>query len=104
MSKAKYVPLGSIVLLKGGTQKLVVIGRGLQVRSGDGKIYFFDYVGVPYPQGLTGDQALYFNIDMISKVLFEGFSDGDDKIVTDSINEYLEQHPDTIRGNSDLWK
>lgn len=104
MEKLKYLPLGSVVLLKGATQKLLIIGRGLQVNNAEtGKNFFFDYGGVPYPQGLTGDQAMYFNIDMIDKVFHEGFSDADDTIITDSINEYLKDHPDTIRGNADTW-
>ena len=103
VKKLKYLPLGSVVLLKGGTQKLVIIGRGLQVQNAQKKILFFDYAGVPYPQGLSGDEAMYFNIDMIVKVVHEGYSDEDDAIITDSINEYLADHPDTIRGNADLW-
>lgn len=98
MNKVYYLPLGSIVLLKEGKQKVVVIGRGLQVQSTGKKIVFFDYVGVPYPQGLTGDRAMYFNNDMISKVVYEGYKDKEDKMITDLINEYLEKHPETIRG------
>ena len=104
MDKLRYLPLGSVVMLKGATRKLLIIGRGLQAKNAEtGKTFFFDYGGVPYPEGLTGDQAMYFNIDMIDKVFHEGFSDDDDKIVTDSINEYLKDHPNTIRGNADVW-
>lgn len=104
MEQLKYLPLGSVVLLKGATQKLLIIGRGLQVHNPDtNKDFFFDYGGLPYPQGLNGDQILYFNIDTIAKVFHEGFSDEDDKIITDAINEYLAEHPDTVRGNADVW-
>ena len=104
MKKINYLPLGSVVLLKGATQKLVVVGRGLNVNNEKkGKQFFFDYAGVPYPQGLTGDQMMYFNADTISKVFHEGFKDDDDHIITDEINEYLEAHPETLRGNADVW-
>lgn len=104
MAKIKYLPLGSVVLLKGATQKLVIVGRGLQVHSDEAnRDYFFDYAGVAYPQGLTGDEALYFNIDMIAKVFHEGYSDDDDKTIVGAINAYLEDHPDTVRGNADAW-
>ena len=104
MEKINYLPLGSVVLLKGATQKLLIIGRGLQAKNEEtGKAFFFDYSGVPYPQGQNGEQVMYFNIDMIAKVFHEGYTDDDDKIITDSINEYLKDHPDTVRGSADVW-
>ena len=104
MEKIKYLPLGSVVLLKGATQKLLIIGRGLQVKNDEtGKVFFFDYSGVPYPQGQNGEQLLYFNIDMIAKVVHEGYADDDDTIITDAINQFLAEHPDTVRGSSDTW-
>ena len=48
MEKINYIPLGSIVLLSGGTQKVMIISRGLNVQNG-GRVLFFDYAGVPYP-------------------------------------------------------
>ncbi len=98
-----YVALGSVVLLKGGTQKIVVIARGLNVKNGE-KVFFFDYGGVPYPNGLTGDQIAYFNQDSISRVVFEGYRDVDDENVVENINRYLEGNPDVERGNPSTWK
>ena len=42
------LPIGSVVLLKDATKKLVIIGI-LQVNPSENKIY--DYLGVPYPEG-----------------------------------------------------
>lgn len=98
----EYLPLGSIVLLQGGTQKAMIIGRGLKVRNGD-KEFFFDYGAVAYPDGLVGDQMAYFNADKISKVVFKGYSDVDDENVVENINRYLEANPDLVRGNPETW-
>ena len=88
MEKIEYLPLGSIVLLKGGTKKVMIIARGLEVKL-EGKITFLDYGGVQYPEGLIGDELAYFNHDGIRKVIFKGYRDEDDEIVAANIREYL---------------
>lgn len=98
-----YLPLGSIVLLKGGSQKLLVIGRALIVNK-DRKSYIFDYGAVPYPDGITGDQMAYFNHDSISRVVFEGYSDVDNENVVDNINGFLAKNPDLPHGNADIFR
>lgn len=90
MVKTEYLPLGSIVLLKGGVKKLMVIARGLVVKI-NGEEKFFDYGGVQYPEGLSGDQIAYFNQEGVVKVMHEGYKDEDDKIIVEAINEYREK-------------
>lgn len=98
MEKTNLLPLGSVVYLKEGNKKLLIIARGLIANHGDGVIYF-DYGGVPYPEGLQDDQMAYFQNDAIAKVVFEGFSDLDDEATVEKINDYMEQHPEIPRGN-----
>ena len=88
MEKIEYLPLGSIVILKGGTKKVMIIARGLEVKL-EGKIRFIDYGGVQYPEGLIGDQMAYFNYDGIRKVIFKGYKDEEDEMAVENINEYL---------------
>ena len=45
------LPLGSIVVLKNGYKKLMVIGRK-QIQQSENKIW--DYLGVLYPEGYLG--------------------------------------------------
>mgnify|MGYP004499953743 CR=1 FL=1 len=85
--KVDYLPLGSIVILKGGVQKVVINARGLISVAVEPPGYF-DYGGSLYPQGIIGDQILYFNHCDIAKVVFKGFSDEDDKMMVDNINEW----------------
>lgn len=97
MEKIEYLPLGSIVYLKEGTKKLIVIARGLLVKNGDEFVYF-DYGGVPYPEGLQGDKMAYFQHDAITKVIFKGFSDYDDEVTVEKINNFVEKNPEIKRG------
>lgn len=98
----KFLPLGSVVLLKGGTQKLVIVARGLTLKNNE-KLFFFEYGGVLYPDGLINDQLAYFNHDNISKVIFEGFSDVDDENVVENINRYIEGNKDICKGDPNTW-
>ena len=82
----------NVVILKGGVQKVVVIARGL-LSVATGKEGYFDYGGCLYPQGLVGDQILYFNHRDIVKVVFSGFHDDDDKMMVDNINQWYMESP-----------
>ena len=103
MEKIDFIPLGSIVYLKGGIKKLLVVARAI-VASNNGKQFFFDYGGVLYPEGITGDQMAYFNHEDVSSVFFHGCDDDENKGMVENINHYLETHPDIVRGNSENWK
>ena len=68
------------------------IARGL-LSVATGKEGYFDYGGCLYPQGLVGDQILYFNHRDIVKVVFSGFHDDDDKMMVDNINQWYMESP-----------
>lgn len=64
------MPLGSVVDIKEYDESIMICGRVVG-RDSDGKIY--DYVGVPYPVGLTDpDNMLFFNNDSIENIDFIG--------------------------------
>ena len=69
--------IGSIIYLKEGSQKLMIINRGPIVDI-DNKKYIFDYSACNYPVGVVEDQIYYFNEENIDKVVFEGYSDQDE--------------------------
>ena len=99
----QYVALGSVVLLKGGTQKLLVIARAITVKNAE-KTFFFDYGGVLYPEGLMDDKMAYFNKEDVSKVVFEGYSDIEDENILETIETYLLENPNIIKGNAENWE
>ncbi len=103
MARINYLPLGSVVLLNDGSQKLIIIGRALNVTRG-GVQFYFDYGGVLYPQGLINSEMAYFNHDDISRVYFTGYNDEGSRDLTEVINDYVEKHPDLHRGTAAEWQ
>ena len=94
MNKVNYLPLGSIVQLEGGTQRLMIIARGLTMER----------AGRMFPQGLTGDQLAYFNHDAIRSLSFIGCNDGDSQTVVNALHQYVEQHPELERCTPREWE
>lgn len=67
----EYLPIGSVVLLKGGTKPIMIFGVK-QLEEGNNET--FDYGGVLYPEGNIGPNFTYFfNHENIDKVLFKGY-------------------------------
>ena len=97
MSEVKMLPLGSIVILKGNTKKMMIIARviGLPVK---GEVYRFDYGACLYPEGMVGDSLIYFNQEDIFKVVQEGYTDDDNEIMLENIEAMLQQ-TDIPKGN-----
>lgn len=96
MEKIDFLPLGSVITAQGGLRKLIIVGRALTVRDGE-ETYYFDYASVPYPMGVTGEEMVYLNHDAVDMVLFVGYDDDDNKIITGMINDYLKTHPNVKR-------
>lgn len=103
MDKVDFIPLGSVVQLYGGTQKLLVVSRALTVQHGE-KTYYFDYGGVMYPQGLIGAQMAYFNHDAIRSISFIGCNDTDNQAIVKVLNDSLAKKTDLIRCTPEEWE
>ena len=82
----KFLPVGSVVLLKGGKKRVMVIGFCAMSKENEGKI--FDYSGCLYPEGLiASNQTCLFNHDQIEKVFFKGFVDNEETEFKNKLNE-----------------
>ena len=67
------LPIGSVVLLKGGEKRIMICGR-IQVKAGSDEIY--DYSACYYPEGIINpDSMFFFNHDAIETLYFIGFQD-----------------------------
>ena len=67
------LPIGSVVLLKGGEKRLMICGRVVCREDGE---QIYDYAGCYYPQGvLNTSQLFFFNHDAIETLFFIGFQD-----------------------------
>ncbi|EKJ3581710.1 TPA: DUF4176 domain-containing protein [Enterococcus faecalis] len=83
------LPLGSVVILKGGDIKLIIVGRA-QLFNNEGTIGYFDYSALGYPQGVIAESEFaFFNDEDIEKVLFEGYRDEQEVAFADSYEENL---------------
>lgn len=73
----KYLPIGSVVLLKNGSKKIMIYGRKqLAAETGEE----FDYVACLYPEGnIDDDYTFLFNHENIDEVVFTGFADEDEE-------------------------
>lgn len=69
----QFLPIGSIVMLKGGNKRVMICGR-VQTRVEDDKI--FDYTACLYPEGYIDAQSMYlFNNEDIDTVYYIGMQD-----------------------------
>jgi len=95
----QLLPIGSIVLLKGGEKRLMVFGID-QVDSGTEISY--DYSGVLYPEGSLGVESIFlFNHEDIGEVHFFGYSDAErqefvaelERVAVSLESQEVEEHP-----------
>ena len=69
----KYLPIGSVVLLKDAKKRLMIYGRRQKEADTDVE---WDYIGCLYPEGnLRVDQNFLFNHDQVDKVYCVGYMD-----------------------------
>lgn len=74
----EFLPIGSVVVLKGDEQRLMICGR-IQARVNDTHIY--DYTGCLYPEGVVdADRMFFFDHDSIEAIHFIGLVDLDEQL------------------------
>lgn len=72
----EFLPIGSVVLLKGGNKRIMICGR-IQAQAGSDVIY--DYSACYYPEGIVDPKSMFFfNRDAIETVYFRGYEDQDE--------------------------
>ena len=68
----KYLPIGSVVLLKGAKKELMITGYAQIDLEKHDKIY--DYCGCLFPEGIiSSDKIFVFDHENIEKILYKGF-------------------------------
>ena len=73
----KYLPIGTVVLLKGATKRVMITGFA-SISPDTGK-RIFDYSGCTYPEGFFDyNQVCVFDHNQIEKVFFKGFVDNEE--------------------------
>ena len=86
----KYLPIGTVVLLKDATKKVMITGyASISPDTGD-KI--FDYSGCVFPEGFFDyNQVCVFNHDQIGEVFYTGYVDEEQKAFMVTLNNELEK-------------
>lgn len=83
----KYLPVGTVVMLKNAKKRLMIVGFGCHGKD-DNRI--FDYAGVPYPQGYISSKInLLFDHDQIDKIYHVGPIDNDAKEFNENLKEVI---------------
>ncbi|MCL1631987.1 DUF4176 domain-containing protein [Sporolactobacillus sp. CPB3-1] len=75
----KLLPIGSVVRLKNGDVKLMILNRA-PLYNKNGIIGYFDYSACTYPAGKVEDQVYFFNHENIEEIYFEGYIDEEEKV------------------------
>ena len=90
----KYLPLGTVVLLKGGVKKVMITGYLIYSSRSAEKKVMYDYGGCTFPEGiLNADQTLVFNHDQIERIVHLGFENDEQA----KFNDLLKQEEGLIR-------
>ena len=97
-NEKKFLPIGTVVLLKGGKRELMIMSY-CNMPNGDvydktGKVdaegKIFDYGACFYPEGmLTSDQLFAFNHEQIEKICYKGYVTDRQKEISDALNKGL---------------
>lgn len=78
MKYEKYLPIGTVVMLKGGTKRAMITGFASRTEKEPNKV--FDYTGCLYPEGvISTNQVLLFDHNQIEKIYHIGLIDEEEK-------------------------
>jgi len=80
--------IGSIVYLKGGGKKLMVLNRGSLMENENVQL-MYDYSACIYPLGLVPEKTFYFNEENIDRIIFRGFHDGEEDRFREIYGQWL---------------
>lgn len=87
-NREKYLPIGSVVLLKNGKKRIMITGFCIVPKEDSSKI--FDYTGCLFPEGvIDSKQSLMFNHSDIDKIFFIGLDDSEEQEFKKKLKEVI---------------
>ncbi len=85
MTINKYLPIGSVVLLKGAKKRVIIVGLFQTIDGGDNR---YDYSACVYPVGvIDSNNMLAFNHEDIDVVYAYGYQDDEYFVMNKKILE-----------------
>lgn len=99
----KFLPLGTVVLLKGATKRLMI--TGFCSYDGTKKDKAYDYTGCLYPEGIiSSKQMALFNHSQIDKIYYLGYSDEEEKAfkkkLVEELNKIIKKQQQNVSNNN----
>ena len=90
MDYQKFLPIGTVVILKGGKKRAMIIGFCSVADENKEKTY--DYSGCLYPEGmLSSSQTLLFDHEQIEEVFHLGLVDDEEKQFKEKLDEFIKK-------------
>ncbi|AND78545.1 MULTISPECIES: DUF4176 domain-containing protein [Streptococcus] len=89
------LPIGSVVYLKEGNQKLMILNRA-PLLTVNGMQKYVDYSACEFPKGLVPEEVYYFNEEDIDKVIYMGLQDEDEKRFEELYNVWRKENETRI--------
>ena len=84
----KYLPIGSVVLLKDAKKRVMITGFCIQAKEKADKR--FDYIACLYPEGVIDtEKNLLFDHENIEKIYAIGYSDDEEKTFKEKLNDIV---------------
>lgn len=81
-----YLKLGSVVKIKNSPMELMIVGYYPEAENKT----VYTYIGINHSCGFSfKDEAVFFNQDMISDVLYEGYSDDNSDDFLNNLKNYM---------------
>lgn len=88
----KFLPIGTVVMLKGGKKRVMVTGFCIVDNNNSNKIY--DYCGCLYPEGfIDSSKNLLFDHDQINKIYYKGYIDEEELTFKQNLKKMLDKLP-----------
>lgn len=86
----RVLPIGSIVRLKGGNKRLMIIGYCKRGRSNMDEI--FDYAACLYPNGfMSAEQTVIFNHENIERIYTLGYQNEERFVFEKQLREAIDK-------------
>lgn len=87
----KYLPIGSVVLLKNAKKRIMITGFVSKDPNDASKV--FDYSGCLYPEGIiNSNENLLFNHNQIQYIYFIGFNDEEERDFKSKLKEAMNEN------------
>ena len=92
----KYLPIGSVVLLKNAKKRIMITGFCIKSKESD-LDKAFDYIGCLYPEGIIdSEKNLLFDHNQIETIYAIGYSDDEEREFKKKLQEVLKEENNNV--------